>query len=182
MDVKALWGKVQENKVLLGVLGALAVGGLAWVSRKPAGGAGAGEGGGESYPPAYNVSAMPTNAGGGYTAGPAYYDSSASDVYNALQPALENIGKQYEEFLKDRETVTAPPIPVPEPAAPRSSLGLFQVVGQNALYEVFTDNTRRHIGLAEAKEKGWWRNDAAVNWTKAGAKDAGWTKYRIVPE
>lgn len=184
MNIKALWSKVQDNKVVVGGLGVVAVAALAWFSRKPAGGTGGGETGeGEGYAPAYNVSAMPTNASGGYTAGPAYFDSAASDVYNALQPALEELGQQYEDvrdLLKDRETQPAPtPVPAPEAPAPRSALGLYQVKGKNELYQVFSDNTRRHVGLAEAKENGWWRNTGAVNWTGAAAD---WTKYRIVTE
>ncbi|WP_154793302.1 hypothetical protein [Occultella kanbiaonis] len=172
MNVKALWAKVQDNKWVLGGLGAAAVVALAWFSRRSATTPAADDTGGAGYGLAAPGA---TSTTGGYTASAGgAYDSSASDVYNALQPALENVGKQYDE-LRDLLNKT----PVPEAEQPRESLGFFQVRGTPGIYEVFTDNTRRHLGKTEAQERGILHNPAAVN---ASDANADWSKYRIVPD
>lgn len=72
----------------------------------------------------------------------------------------------------------APTIPAPTPApAPRTSLGYRQIIGTNDVYEIYSDETRRYISLAEAKRLGIWRSFTKITHTPPGA---AWTRYRIV--
>lgn len=88
----------------------------------------------------------------GYTSGGSGYDSTASDVYNAIQPQLEALQKLY--------TTPTPPIPVP--AAPAASTDPRQAAIQ-ADYNTFL---KRDGAPAEIN---WW--DATgqnLDWIRAG--------------
>ena len=98
-----------KNKVALGVLGAAAVAALAWRARSStsSGSATTTTPAGVSPTPAYYSTGAQTGSATGY-------DSTASDVYNAIQPQLED--------LRDLIGKAQSPIPVPivddEPAPP----------------------------------------------------------------
>lgn len=144
-----------KNKAVLGVLGAAAVAALAWRARsdKPA----------TATPRAATTTPSPAPLPGyfssGYqTAGATGYDSSASDVYNAIQPQLEDVGARVDQ-LNDLFSRVSTPIPVPEqaPAGP-SSLGYVAYVPDSgsggAWFELFNDSSRRWVSAAEAKLTG----------------------------
>jgi len=116
---------VQQNKTPLAVTGAAAVAGLAVLnSRRGASTEAAAEEqalGTSAKPYSYSAGGVPAT---GY---PGVYDSTGSDVYNALQPQLENIGSYLDRLtqrLDDAPPIAvpgaapAPPAPVPAPATP----------------------------------------------------------------
>lgn len=109
---------MSKNKVALGALGALAVAALAWRARTESSGTtktGTGAAGTSTTPYSYSAS--------GYTGGTAY-DSSSSDVYNALQPQLEAVGNAVDQLRDLFQTVPVPgtpTTPTPAPAPTYSS-------------------------------------------------------------
>jgi len=102
-----LRGALTKNKTALAALGVVAVAGLAWRARSES-----------TTAPTSSTTTTTDNsysAGGqleGATGGAGYYDSTASDVYNALQPQLESVGAAVADL---RELFTT--IPVPDPSA-----------------------------------------------------------------
>lgn len=120
MDMSKITGPLSRNKVALGAVGVLAVLGLAWQARsKP----GAGADAAQPAQPATSYSA------GGQTAGIGGYDSTSSDVYNAIQPQLEALQRLYDQ------------IPVPSPsstAGPASTVqdGYYQPAGEPGIFSV----------------------------------------------
>lgn len=99
---------VQQHKVPLGIAGAAAVAGLALLNRGKAD---------ESKPVVSTITTNPQGPGGvpgtGYAG---VYDSTGSDVYNALQPQLESIGS-YLDRVSKRLDETPIPVPGAPPAA-----------------------------------------------------------------
>lgn len=119
-----------RNKVALAVMGVAAVVGLALVARKRAGSGDVAEGG----------------YGGTAQAGAlAPYDSTASDVYNAIQPQIE--------YLQN----LARGIPVASDTPAPASLGVWAHYRDDgtggAYYELFDDFTSRIVGSGEATVK-----------------------------
>lgn len=111
--LKALFAK---NKVILAVAGAAAVGLFAWVNR------------GEASASSSDTSSYSSGAQAGTATG-GVYDSSSSDVYNALQPQLETIGDRLDAFQtwlatngKPTTTTTTPVPATPVPATTKVPL------------------------------------------------------------
>lgn len=106
----ALRAAITKNKVPLGVVGAGAVAALAWRSRSTS----------------TSTSERSTSSTTGVTTSPAYYsaggqmggayDSTSSDVYNAIQPQLEQLADLQRRLLDRTETAAPSPVPVPGPA------------------------------------------------------------------
>lgn len=120
MDTASLQATFEKNKVpILAAAGAGVVGlGLYAKKKKAAGG-----------PAAAGTSASAGGQTAGMTGGAAY-DSSASDLYGAIQPQLESLGAQ----LTSLQNLygTQPPTPVPAPTAnptPSSGGGSTSVPG-----------------------------------------------------
>ena len=95
----ALRAMLGRNKAGLGVAGAGIVAVLAWRAHAAKGTAPA------AAPAAAALPAGVSQSAGGYTDA---YDSTASDVYNALQPQLEELSRLWDKT----------PTPIPVPAAP----------------------------------------------------------------
>jgi hypothetical protein len=127
-----------KNKVSIGVAGAAVVALFAWRSKITA------AKNPVSGPPpaatATRVSQSPSYAGG-YTAP---NDSSSSDVYNAIQPQLEDLKKLWEKASS----------PVPVPAAPPTAQGYFRRAGSAAVYEAESDGTLKWLDLANYRAAG----------------------------
>ena len=109
-----LRGAFTRNKTLLGVIGAVAVVGLALVTRKKTAAA--------------SGAASPAGSAAGtstITAGSAYqpYDSSSADLYNAIQPQIEAL----QRLAQTTPTPTAPPS-VPD--------GYYQAAGDAAIWKL----------------------------------------------
>jgi hypothetical protein len=107
MDGGTLAATFEANRVPILAAAGAGVVGLALLKRK-SGAAAAG--------PTSNVSSGQQTAG---MTGAAAYDSSASDLYGAIQPQLESLGGQLAD-LRNQWNST-PPIPVPAPTPPPSS-------------------------------------------------------------
>lgn len=150
-----LQAAIVKNKVPIGVLGAGAVAALAWRSRST------------STSPATDtassgaVSTTPYYSAGGQTAGASGYDSTASDVYNAIQPQLEDLQNLFEQYRQS-------PIPVPgqAPGTAASVTGYFRPKGSPAVFQALSDGTKRlvdlpeYIALGKPKETELPANDA----------------------
>lgn len=106
MNLGGLRNTIGRNKGLLGVAGAAIVAALAWRSRSAK----------ASTSAAPGASTGLASYGAGYqTSAATGYDSTASDVYNAIQPQVE----QTQEMLRGlRELWENPTPPTPVPAAP----------------------------------------------------------------
>lgn len=104
MNLGQLTGWIQQNKKPLAIAGAVGVGGLALMQRGKSGGGDAGGG--------PMVDAAPTSGAGaryGLTTGGGAYDSTASDVYNAIAPQLEEVRDLLNQQNKPPVPVVAPP-------------------------------------------------------------------------
>lgn len=99
LHLEQLRATLTKNKTALGALGVVAVGALAWRARSSSStdGAGASSSSGSS-------SVTPSSYS---TGGQGTYDSSSSDVYNAIQPQLEHL-----QELWDKNQSTPIPVPV----------------------------------------------------------------------
>lgn len=112
MNLEQLRDAIARNKVGLGVAGAGVVALIALRARSK--GSSSSEPGGISAPAGY---AYPSYSAGYQTGGATGYDSTASDVYNAIQPQLEYMQRLYESW--DEKQKANPPTPVPAaPATP----------------------------------------------------------------
>lgn len=117
--LNAAW--IAANKHTLMAAGAVGVGGLALYKRKSKGKAG-GVGTGVLQP-----DGTMTTLGGVPVASPqnyagAAYDSTASDLYGAIQPQIEAIGSQLGD-LQNLINAQPSPTPVPAPPAPAPAPG-----------------------------------------------------------
>lgn len=110
VNLEQLRAFIARNKVTIGVLGAGAVALLALRSRSNA-------------TSSTGLTDAPTYSGtvgyssGSQTSGATGYDSTASDVYNAIQPQIEEL-QGTAEWLRERwdaEQADTPPTPVPTP-------------------------------------------------------------------
>lgn len=126
---------ITKHKWPLAALGAVAVAGLAWQARSSSG---SGDGGqdGEGVAVAAWTAPRATSPAGGYTAGGAY-DSTASDIYGALQPQLEAVQRLLEG---GRDTASAVPAQVQ---------GYVRKAGTNPVYEALSDGTLRWVDKVE---------------------------------
>lgn len=128
MNLGGLRNTIGRNKGLLGVAGAAVVAALAWRSRSAKASAAPGTSTGlASYGAGYQTSAATG------------YDSTASDVYNAIQPQIENLQRIWEE-----QQAATPPTPVP--AAPEFKFGDSRRDTIAGYYDAFL---RRTPGLGE---------------------------------
>jgi hypothetical protein len=109
---------LEQNKKPLAIAGAVAVGGLALVKSK---------GGAAEKSAGAPISVQSTGGQAARAAG-GVYDSSSSDVYNAIQPQLEKFGAQLAD-LQNRYTNGQIPTPVPAPPAGVSAPVSVQPVG-----------------------------------------------------
>jgi type IV secretory pathway TrbL component len=115
LDLATVKASLGHNKVALGVGGAVVVGALALRARnKTAAGVPA------AAPLAAGTSASPSTSAG-YSTGTGGYNSSASDVYSAIQPQLESVGQSVAQLKAMLGQSQTPPIPVP--AAPAAAAG-----------------------------------------------------------
>ena len=115
MNLAQLRSGIERNKKGLAVAGVAGVAGLALMKRSKGDQPAAA---GEDVPGAgakYGMAPMATGAAGAY-------DSSASDVYNAIQPQLEDLGEKQgalDQLLKQlSEKINASPIPIAAPPPP----------------------------------------------------------------
>jgi len=103
MNLGQLRGTIGRNKAVLGVAGAAIVAALAWRSRSA-----------KASAAAPGASTGLASYGAGYqTSAATGYDSTASDVYNAIQPQVENMQRAFEEWQ-----AATPPTPVPADPIP----------------------------------------------------------------
>lgn len=154
--IRALFAR---NKVALGVLGAAAVAALAWRARS-AKGADVASSEGTSSGGAWTAAPGATSTTGGYTAGySGAYDSTASDIYNALQPQLEAV----QTLLEQRQNATADP----------TVQGYFRRPGTNPVYQAMDDGTLRWVDKAEYLSLG------SPKVTEVGASDPLWSTRKI---
>jgi hypothetical protein len=115
MNIAGLKGAIARNKTPLGVGGAALVAVLAWRARASKTTTPASTPASANRAPGVTASPMP-GYGGGYTTGTGPYDSSSSDIYNALQPQIETTQGLLNKLLANQNPTS--PIPVPAPPAP----------------------------------------------------------------
>lgn len=112
MNLATVRTALTRNKRGLMIAGAAAVGALALLARKKAGGdtpvAGAAASGSSTSPTSGSTSA------GGYTTY-APYDSSGSDVYGAIQPQLEELRDMFGQIPSAVGEAVAGALPAPAP-------------------------------------------------------------------
>lgn len=126
MNTAGLRAALMKNKTALGVAGAVLVGALALRARSKTGTSSA------VAAPATTtagVSATPSyyTAGNGAATG---YDSTASDVYSAIQPQIEQLNTVVGSLAKT--------VPVPS----TSPQGFYRAAGSQAVYQANADGTR----------------------------------------
>jgi hypothetical protein len=130
------WGQlrasIEQNKKGLAIAGAAGVAGLALLNKNRGGSAPAGEGAPASGG-RYGLSSTPLPASGGV------YDSSSSDVYNAIQPQLEELGRLMTEAKS----------PIPVPAPPKWGPGLYQIADNTTVYAVDEAGNRDWLNVGE---------------------------------
>lgn len=117
MNLDKLRATFTKNRVALGALGAVAVAALAWRART----------GTSADATAATDVAQPagTSATPSYYTATGAYDSTATDIYNAIQPQLEE--------LRD----IAAQIPVPgKTTAPAVAPGYYRPTGASSIYRV----------------------------------------------
>lgn len=106
------------------VVAAVAVAGIAALSAR---------GKGTTAGPTY-TGANQTAGSTGYTAAPgSAYDSTASDVYNAIQPQIEALQRAWEA----RQSEAPTPVPGPAPAPSSYEDGYYRRAGSQALFRWF---------------------------------------------
>ncbi len=111
-----------RNKKTLAVLGAVAVAGIAFIARSR---------GKVTSPAAGTATASTTYSNGSGSSSPtpyattSTYDSTASDVYNSLQPQIEQLGQMLAST------------PVPDTSTSTSSVpdGFYQAAGDQAIFQ-----------------------------------------------
>jgi hypothetical protein len=136
MNPAALSAWAQQNKTAILLAGAgvaVTLGVRARSSSKP-------------EEPAPNGGAMVAGSSTGApvpVAGYAAYDSSASDLYNAVQPGMEAIGQMVAR-LEQQQSATPTPVPAPE-----FSAGYYQNAETRGLYHVDEVGNRDHITADE---------------------------------
>ena len=122
---------VQQHRTTLGVAGAAVVAGLALMQARKRDG----DGGGPAVPDVYPSLRSAASTGGapsyGYPlAGYATYDSTSSDLYNAIQPQIE-----YLQRLTEEQAGKPIPVASPSPAAGLKA-GFYKMAGTPNLYRV----------------------------------------------
>ena len=138
MNLAGLKAGLTRNKVALGVLGAAAVAALAWRARSESGTSTSSTTGSTSATTGTaGVSTTPSY----YTAGSSSYDSTASDVYNAIQPQLEELSNLVDKYGLSSSTSTTP-------AEAPTVQGYYRKSGTQAVYEALSDGTRKWLDLA----------------------------------
>lgn len=120
MNLDQLRAGIERNKKGLAVAGVAGVAGLALMKRSKGGQPAAAGEDGPTSGSQYGLAPMPTTG--------AAYDSTSSDIYNAIQPQLESLGQM---LSKAQEK---PPIPVSAPpqfvrVAGRPDLTFYQDAG-----------------------------------------------------
>ncbi len=151
MNLANLRGAFARNKTALAVLGAVAVAGLALVARKRGGAAGTGA----------DVAATTGSSGSRLPSSPygassqsyalAPYDSSASDVYNVLQPQIEALQNR----IPINGSLTEPsPAPTPAETSPWAGTWLASETDPRRLQiaEYYRDFLGRAPGEISRKE------------------------------
>lgn len=146
MKLDKLRGVFARNRVALGALGVLAVGALAWRARND-GATASSSAAGDVAQPAGTSTAPSYYTGAGGTA----YDSTSSDVYNAIQPQLEALQALYDRLpIPGTATEPAPaPTPAPTTAPAPSVQGYYRRAGSDKVYEARSDGTLDWIDSAE---------------------------------
>ncbi|MBN9327809.1 MAG: hypothetical protein BGO38_07900 [Cellulomonas sp. 73-145] len=107
MNLASLRAGLTKNKTPLMALGAVAVAGLAWRARSQAKTPGSS---GTTYSTGAG-STSPTPYSYAPTSGGTSYDSTASDVYNAIQPELEQLQRLYSSVPVPGTPTTPAPSP-----------------------------------------------------------------------
>lgn len=139
MNLATVRTALTRNKRGLMIAGAAAVGTLALLARKKAGGdtptAGAAASGSSTSPTSGSTSA------GGYTTYPPY-DSSGSDVYGAIQPQLEELRDMFGQIPTAVGEAVAGALPAPAPVptpttatAPSFADGFYRAAGNDAVFQ-----------------------------------------------
>ena len=105
MNLDQLKATIEANKKGIAIAGAAGVGGLALLNRKKKANAGT-----DAAGAGYGLTNQPSTGAAGA------YDSTSSDVYNAIQPQLESLGQLLAQ-LQNRQNTTPTPVPAPPPTA-----------------------------------------------------------------
>ncbi|MDO8107149.1 hypothetical protein Q6348_08060 [Isoptericola sp. b441] len=186
MNLAQLKASLARNKKPLAIAGAVGVAGLAWAtSRRKSGGA---TSSGTSSAVSYPSGSAPSPSY--YTPGSAgTYDSTGTDVYNALQPQLQDIRDQLNQ-LNNPDPST---IPTPVPADPGTSVppgetmtpvsqGYYRRAGTTAVYEAFNNGTMKWLDraayLAAGKPKYTDVNATDPLWNRTVVGTDAPAKYR----
>jgi hypothetical protein len=143
VNLNGLKAGFERNKKGLAVAGAVAVGGLALMQARKGGTAGpqAGQPGATAVPARIPAPASQQTAS---ASGWAPYDSTASDVYNALQPMLERVSNQLDTQRS--------PIPLPPMASNLDAptfTGTYVTYGDGSVHEVQSDGSLFHLSLPQ---------------------------------
>lgn len=104
---------IAAHKISLGVGGAALVAGVAYLRSRST-----------SSSSSASTPTASTYSSGQQTAASTGYDSTSSDVYNALQPQLEAVGDQLSSLRDLFSTASTTPVPVPAAAPPTAGLTL----------------------------------------------------------
>lgn len=129
-----LRGGLTKNKAGLAVLGAAAVAALAWQARSS-----------KASEPADSAGDSTLSSGG--QLGTAPYDSTSSDVYNAIQPELEQIGQLLREWAPKTVPVPAPEVPV----TPGTSQKLENAIKKQGAAWARVEAARREAAAAQKR-------------------------------
>lgn len=160
-----------KNKLAAGAAGVVIVGALALRSRATSAGVG-------SATPAASVAGLTPSYSSGAQLSPATgYNSTASDVYNAIQPQLESL-----QSLMNQQ-----PSPIPVPAAAPTSQGFYRRKGTAAVYQAMSDGTLRWLDSAAYGAAGkpsftdLAATDPVFNRTLVGAPPPAWSTTSAAP-
>ncbi len=158
MNLSRLRAAFTKNRVAIGALGAAAVGALAWRARSEKSTATAQTTSDAQAAPA-GSSALPSY----YTGGA--YDSTASDIYNAIQPQLEELRDLWGQ------------IPVPgTPTTPTTSPyanGYYQAPGDSAIFK-YDDGNLDFLTFGEYQALG------APAYAQVSKDDPFWSQAKLL--
>jgi len=104
VNLARLKGAFTKNRAAIAALGVVAVAAFAWVNRGEAG-AGSTSSSADAAPGGYSTGAQTGAASG--------YDSSASDLYDAVQPQIEALDAMQKWLAENAKLPITPTVPVP---------------------------------------------------------------------
>lgn len=159
MNLEKLRAAFSKNRLALGGLGAVAVAALAWRARSE-------KSTGTDAPAGDVTRPAGTSATPSYYTATGAYDSTATDIYNAIQPQLEEL----------RTIASKIPVPGSEttPAeAPSMPNGYYQAAGDQAVFK-YDDGNLDFLTFGEYQALG------SPAYTQVSRDDPFWGKSKVL--